>query len=721
MRSTLACHWCRSAKVKCHHNGSPPCRACTLHRGRECILTKPKHASNRVRVSARPRKDSGARIPDNLGFDPSRADLLSDTQEASRRHLSQRHPPSLLDSQQYRMPEDSAPESHCNEASRGQTPLTGLSKEIVERAFHTFIRQFPEFNFFHQPSFVLDLDQHRIPDLLLCAILAVTARFIPEVLRQHGSAARTSRTFADYVRQHIMQYSAQTMDLYSCQALVMLCLYDWGEGEGSRAWIYNGMASRIAHGVHAANQTSSEKDVSAAQKFRLEEARRTVWACYLVDAMIGCGKCHASSHSMSVSEIPLPLGEDDFAFEGRPVVTRELLLDIWDPEEEDYRFQAFSIDRLGCDSFLLLIIQGFSIWHRISAWVSAGGRKRDSLASKEPPWKSDSFAARSLAALNDWRGSQHPQLVYSGAGVNFRVYISRGEGERFAILNLIYYLSVIFLHREYLSFALPIINRAATDPGSPALLSEDAPDGWWERCYQTTSAAAANIIMILQELEQRGIEFQTPFTCFCVFSAAIWILCTTQDATQGTRIEKAPDGKSLSDQLVWAYGWLGRACKVWGLATGWYRTLLTLCQLYRQLSLDLGYEMCPPDEVVLSLEENMQRLAGLETMEREGDIPTANILLLLQRQQREHSQRPSGPRSTTYTNKPRSAATAREAQDNLTDPIMSVDPMSDAEVQMAPLLTSPFLLDQDLFSSVLHDTSGNWFQSFVNNPQFPGG
>ncbi|KAE8378256.1 hypothetical protein BDV26DRAFT_261864 [Aspergillus bertholletiae] len=581
-----------------------------------------------------------------------------------------------------------------------QNPVAGLDKSLLERAFYAFIRHFPEFNFFHQPSFLIMLDKQRVPVMLLCSILALTSRFVPEIASQHGSSTRASKVFANYVRQSIMSHTAVAMDIFSCQALVLLCLYEWGEGNGSRAWIHNGMASRIAHGVHARAKDLAAKDNSASEQSRLEEARRTVWACFLIDAMIGCGKCQASNYSMSVREVSLPLGEDDFAF-GNISIADGPFLNLWDPETEGYCSRPpYSLDKMGCDRSLALIIQGFHIWHTISAWVSAGGRKRESPASKEPPWRESSFCARCMAALEDWRASQHPQLVYSASSMNFRVYISRGEGERFAVINLLYYLSVIFLHREYSPFAMHVNNCYADhiDPTPP----DEAPHGWWEQKYQVMFAASSNIIMIMQELDQRGIYFQTPFSCFCVFTAATWLLYVAR-MPHMVGLEAQPKSSLLS----WASAWLNRACKVWKLACGWYRTLLALSQLFTQFGMEAVHQVSLQSDSLPTLEENMQRLAGSETAEPE-DVPTANILLLLQRQQKQFVTS-SEPRMTMLaTDTDQTVQAVGDSNLSMSDDLR---PHMGAET---PLLSSSFHMDQDLLTNILGDFSGNWLRPFVD-------
>ncbi|KAL3265184.1 hypothetical protein ABHI18_000038 [Aspergillus niger] len=607
-----------------------------------------------------------------------------------------------------------------------QHSLAGLDKKLLEHAFYTFMRQFPEFSIFHQPSFLTSLDQQRVPALLLCAILALTARFIPKLATQHGSPAKASEYFANHVRQDVMSHAVEARDISSCQALVMLCLYDWGEGYGSRAWVYNGMASRIAHGIHARAQRLAEQSSSTALKSQLEEARRTVWACFLVDAMIGCGKCQASNHAMSVRGIPLPSGEDDFTFENHPT-SNEIFLDLWDPEMEEYHPlpPAHRQEKMGCDRSLALILRGFYIWHTISAWASSGGSRREAAASREPPWRECSFWARSLAALEDWRGSQRLQLHYSASSMNLRVYISRGEGERYAVINLIYYLSIIFLHREYLQYAPPyILSRSShTDIiDSTPLPLGGAPNGWWEQSRQALLDSSSNIIQIMQELDERGVVLQTPFSCFCVFSAATCLLQASHDAARKPiTAERSSSPTSPvplpSSPITWASAWLARACKVWKLACGWYRTLQILIDLYTtQVRIDSTDAISAQDDLTPTLEENIKRLGGLENVTESGDAPIANILLLLQRQQKlkqSHGALASRQHEAE-TMHPPSAITPPATAQHWTGshpPILSDDLRLDVGVE-PPLPFPAFSLDPDLFNSILTDSTGDSLRFF---------
>ncbi|KAL2838089.1 hypothetical protein BJY01DRAFT_220227 [Aspergillus pseudoustus] len=686
MRTTLACQWCRKAKVKCHHDGSPPCRSCSLYPERTCALSTPTHRSKRRKYS--PQRSSGNLPLDGRALSPvgspSGPGIQGETafmpvSQSFRTHdTTSMHPSTQL---------------QCN-----YIPELNDSK-LVEHAFHIFVRHFPEFRVFHQPTFLALLDNKRLPNILLSAIFALSARFLPELVTVHGTPGKASEYFANHVRQNVMARTMEAMDIHTVQTLFMLSLYDWGHGDGSRAWTYNGMATRIANGVHAQAKAAANVDDSFSNRFRLEEACRTVWACFLLDSMIGCGKCHASNFSMSINGVPLPLGEDEFAF-GSTHYSQPLYLATWDPEVDDYEpSRVSSMANIGTDRTSSLLVQGFYIWQLISSWVSSGGRKREAPSSREPPWRPRSFWSRSMSALEDWRASQSPRLIYSTTNVNLQVYISQGEGERFALTNLLYYLNLIFLHREYTPF-IPQPSNHPQGPVDPPLLTEEAPVGWWDQSAQTLLASASNVVRIMQELDRRGVQFQAPFTSFCVFTAATTL--AYMDAWE--YMAPGIDRQLSSELFTWASSWLHRSCKVWRVATGWYRSLLALRQLYTQAKSDprrflrgVGAEKLP------ALEESIHRLAGSETSDI-SDVPTANILLLLQRQQ---VQSRTDRRSTDFMECHREPVetTFNAHQHHL----VNAEQLANADNQS---LSSDYILDHNLITSILSDPSGSVFRPF---------
>ncbi|KAK1144749.1 hypothetical protein N8T08_004760 [Aspergillus melleus] len=399
---------------------------------------------------------------------------------------------------------------------------------------------------------------------------------------------------------------------------------------------------------------------------------------------------------MSTSEVPLPLGEDQFAFGDRGPSEQNFLRTL-DPESDDYQpMEKQVLESIGGDEILGLTIRGFYIWSTISAWVSASGRRRETPSSRSPPWQNSSFWSRSMAALEDWRASQSPQLVYSPANMNIQVYISRNEGERFAMINLLYYLSLIFLHREYVPFIPHSIIRPC-GPTDPPLLVQEAPAGWWDHSAQALFSAASNIIQILQQLDQRNVQFQTPFTCFCVFSAASTLLYANAWPYMAPGLDHQLSMKLYS----WGSTWLHQASSVWKVSEAWYSTLVFLTQLYSRVSSDPVQFPGVSRDAFLALEENIQRLAGSEPPDSSG-LPAANILLTLQRQ-------------TQKVSRPTNNQDAKEGLQT-TDSVQNTIEPSTQEARQGSLseLSIPwnpnpqFNADYEFLASILSDPSADW-------------
>jgi hypothetical protein len=203
----------------------------------------------------------------------------------------------------------------------------------------------------------------------------------------------------------------------------------------------------------------------------------------------------------------------------------------------------------------------------------------------------------------------------------------------------------------------------------------------------------------MQELDSRQIYFQTPFTSFCVFSA----MTTLAYAIAWPHMVPGLDGQHSLNLYTWGSAWLRRSCKLWKVSSGWYTTLLTMYQAYMQVKVDPLQHATLRRDVFPELEEDVQRLAGSETVDP-ARIPTANILLLLQRQQRplDNSQGSTRLDTEFAPNGIRSLL----AQDISSHQQGEPGQNSIGEIR----LPSPEpILDQDLIANILSDPSGDAF------------
>jgi hypothetical protein len=201
-----------------------------------------------------------------------------------------------------------------------------------------------------------------------------------------------------------------------------MALYAWGEGNGFGAWMYAGIAARMAQGciLHVA--------VARGGKNLSELAKRTVWSCFTLDKLLSCGSQRPSIFRIEDMRLPLPVSDEDYAFD---TVSAQAPMFTEFQESQDARF--------GASDCFSIIIQGLQIWSRIHSWVVEGGRKGYGMTEPHnSPWREGSEWARMKSSLMRWRERQAPRLRYPETKVSAHAHLRRGE--TFGYINLIYYL-----------------------------------------------------------------------------------------------------------------------------------------------------------------------------------------------------------------------------------------------------------------------------------------
>lgn len=191
----LTNYFTRQAKVKCVHDGHPPCRRCQrLNRQASCLLTDPRSSPLRPRKhqlrtparsspSSQPRSNTQA-SPSGLNFDP----------------------------------------------------IATLSPATIISACDTYRKKFPVANFLHYPSLITDVSSNlsSVEPVFLASLLSLCARFLPDHHLHPGE------TYAEYARNHLAHRVFEGPSLYLAQSLVMIALYEWGSGRPYKAWMYSG-------------------------------------------------------------------------------------------------------------------------------------------------------------------------------------------------------------------------------------------------------------------------------------------------------------------------------------------------------------------------------------------------------------------------------------------------------------------------------------------------
>ncbi|KAJ5286057.1 hypothetical protein N7524_001363 [Penicillium chrysogenum] len=312
--------------------------------------------------------------------------------------------------------------------------------------------------------------------------------------------------------------------------------------------------------------SKSSSDGQPVLQTQVEEARRTMWSCLMMEAMLGCGDLRSLGYQSRMYRVPLPSSDEDFVFSVCPKNDLKYL-DILDLEISDPP-KMQRCGGKGYDINFTLIIQGFNIWSEVSRWASA----KITQASSASRWLSlpeDPFWGRSLVVLEDWRNAQSSRLHFSNVDSSLPAFLSRKQGERYALINLIYYSTSIFLHRECLPF---IFNKGTLQPRAAevgASFQQILSNGW-ETSVEKLAESACNTIHLIRQLLHHGIDLQVPFSCYCVFNAATVLVYARKWP------EIMPEGSNAVELFDWGVEWVSRASEIWEVARVWRITLMKI-------------------------------------------------------------------------------------------------------------------------------------------------
>ncbi|KAJ5674206.1 hypothetical protein N7462_009645 [Penicillium macrosclerotiorum] len=361
MRSSIACARCRRSKIKCVNSGiDTTCRACESS-GRECVYPTPA-----IGVSGAKRDLAALAEGDDRNGD----------WDGPKRHRSRK----MI---------GASGTPGASKAGLDALDSSILTTKVWEAVFDlfqshfatllpflhpaTFLGQIRQLSTPAPPPAVAPLDGHDAPrlpgsrsdpssSLIPLGVLALTARFHPPLVAAHSTASpghpsnplAASEYYATALRSRLAGLDGASLavpDLARVQALLMLALHEWGMCRGKSAWLYVGMAIRLAQAMGLPFELENEfppRDLSRsspglkteADHFGLtsrrvepkeqtsddiisqETKRRTFWACFILDRCLSSGKYRPRMIRVKDLGIQLP-SDNAFAF-GERVRTARL-------------------------------------------------------------------------------------------------------------------------------------------------------------------------------------------------------------------------------------------------------------------------------------------------------------------------------------------------------------------------------------------------------------
>ncbi|KAJ5156608.1 hypothetical protein N7492_009411 [Penicillium capsulatum] len=512
-----------AAKVKCVHGGSPPCQRCRKSKNEGCTLTDPRASSPRTRRNG---SQSGPR-------------KRKQTVEAS---------PSVGHRTTTRGNSQSISEGH-------EDPIAVLSPSIMISAVETYRKKFPVTNFIHYPSLISDISSNSqsVEPIFIASLLSLCVRFMD------GSGLEGEATYASYAQRNLMHRVMDAPSLYLAQSLVMISFYEWGTGRPYQAWMYSGMATYMIQSLLKMADDSMENsphDFHASQT-QYEQLVRTYWCCFAQDCELSSGARQHFALSFSQISVPLPISDRDFAFNHVP---KRRLMPV------DMNKQCPLAKSLTIEHGLTLVTRGFDIFVRILRFANEHRRALPSLA---PDDSSTSPLLQTWQKLKDeldeWRSLQDVTVRYPTTSA--QALVSLGYGELFAYINLVYFMSILFLHRDRFLSNLK--------PHSDVFHDMNDNDQYEPATIKQLFDAAQKIGGLLSALEASGAPVMTPYSGFSVFVAAhINMYGTISPMRYPGGSEQAEEEKSRN--LIY----LERLSRLWPVGQSWWRTVQEANRFY---------------------------------------------------------------------------------------------------------------------------------------------
>ncbi|KAJ5139208.1 Transcription factor [Penicillium bovifimosum] len=667
MRSSIACARCRRSKIKCVNAGiDTTCRACESS-GRECVYPTPA-----IGVSGAKRDLAALAEGEDRNGD----------WDGPKRHRSRKV--------------SGIPGSAAG-SKLGVDVLDSsiLTTKVWEAVFDLFQSHFATLlPFLHPATFLGQIRQLSSPpappathdgqdprnhihktdpssSLIPLGVLALTARFHPPLAAAHSPASPShssnplaaSEYYAAALRSRLAGLDGASLaqpDLARVQALLMLALHEWGMCRGKSAWVYVGMAIRLAQAMGLPFELENElpardpsrsspglkteadhfgvprrvepREPTSDDVIAQETKRRTFWACFILDRCFSSGKYRP--RMIQVKELGIQLPSDNaFAFGERvrtarlsePTVRRPQSFGSqgmqipgirqsiggfgdekpttsngadgmsWSPVSRRKDSSEDDIDRweVGAEeSVLSRVIRIIRIWGSIAQWSCAGGRRTE----QYPPWHPESRFASLRLRLNEFQDSLSRNLQYSLRNTDTHIMYKTTLAS-YTVMHVVYFLSVIVLHRAYIPF-LPLRCNEPIGPLDEPLFPTDKangpPEGFWRDSARELFKAARQMIDLVVTCQARGALVENPLVGFAIYNAAFISIYGTHfshmdpDGLLGT---KPPPASHDSHQLGTAQA--RKALDIMRemrprlrMAVGWFRTLNRLHSYFTKVKRD---------------------------------------------------------------------------------------------------------------------------------------
>lgn len=225
-----------------------------------------------------------------------------------------------------------------------------------------------------------------------------------------------------------------------------------------------------------------------------------------------------------------------------------------------------------------------------------------------PPWHPDSRFSSLRTMLGEFQEGLSRNLQYSSRTTETHM-MYKNTLAPYTVMHVVYFLSVIVLHRAYIPFLALRCGEPVGPLDEPLVPTDKAgmPEGFWRDSARDMFRAARQMIELAVTCQERGALVENPLTGFALYNAAFMGVYATHfpHMDQEGFLSKAGDGHARK-----ALDILREMRPRLKMAGGWFRTLNRLHSYFAKVKRDMGRSRSASDHV--------DPLNGIRPVVREG-------------------------------------------------------------------------------------------------------
>ncbi|KAI8982435.1 fungal-specific transcription factor domain-containing protein [Mycotypha africana] len=359
-------------------------------------------------------------------------------------------------------------------------PPKDLSEHLIQLYFKHFYPFLPLF-YKQQISTTNAADNESVsttPPLLLNAIYAVAARISPDIrVRSNSECSNTAGDVFFERAEKLLDESYDTPSISTVQALILLSIHQHGVMRTARAWLYSGIAFRMAQdlGLH---RNCDTWNISPEER---ETRKRVFWCCYIVDRLASAMYGRAFTVEERDCDVPFPSIDDEEPIE---VVTAS------EHSNTDIRLLDVFQNLIKIADILGHVLKNV---YYVRSLQNTNDRHLDSILTT---WN---------RKLHQWydRLPNSLQLLLSDKEHDTRLLLSPVVISQ---LHMIYHTTMILLHRPFI-------------PGPDQSL---IPTTTMLPCSSICNLSADSIVNIIDDMHaSKKLRYLMNFSVYYIFTAAV--------------------------------------------------------------------------------------------------------------------------------------------------------------------------------------------------------